>query len=100
MNESVRDSHIDSAVYHLLAVLLLEDEAKAKAVNAMTRAMVAKAAEQFTATPIAVAGSDEPAGVYADTLDEPFPLPQFGPGSEAATGNRHYAGEDPPYHPV
>jgi hypothetical protein len=25
-NESVRDSHIDSAVYHLLAVLLLEDE--------------------------------------------------------------------------
>jgi hypothetical protein len=28
LNESVRDSHIDSAVYHLLAILLLEDEAK------------------------------------------------------------------------
>lgn len=27
MNESARDSHIDSAVYHLLAILLLEDEA-------------------------------------------------------------------------
>lgn len=26
VNESLRDSHIDSAVYHLLAVLLLEDE--------------------------------------------------------------------------
>jgi hypothetical protein len=30
-NESARDSHIDSAVYHLIAVLLLEDEAEAKA---------------------------------------------------------------------
>lgn len=28
LNESLRDSHIDSAVYHLLAVLLLEDETK------------------------------------------------------------------------
>lgn len=25
-NESARDSHVDSAVYHLLAILLLEDE--------------------------------------------------------------------------
>lgn len=32
-NESARDSHIDSAVYHLLAVLLLEDEALPAADN-------------------------------------------------------------------
>jgi hypothetical protein len=46
--------------------------------------------------PIYVAGSDDP-------LDEPFPLPAFGPGSPAATTNRSYVGEDDSpirHHPV
>jgi hypothetical protein len=49
--------------------------------------------------PIAIAGSDEPAGVYVEPLDEPFPLPAYGPGSPAATTTtggtvRVYVGED------
>jgi hypothetical protein len=45
---------------------------------------------------VTVKGSDEPTDV---ALDEPFPLPAFGPGSPAATtagiaGGRSYVGED------
>jgi hypothetical protein len=105
-NESARDSHIDSAVYHLIAVLLLEDEAEAKhgaEIVAIARELgITLGDEPNTVVPLAVAGSDEPAGVYGEPLDEPFPLPAFGPGSPAATTARHYVGEDDslPYHPV
>jgi hypothetical protein len=96
-NESARDSHIDSAVYHLIAVLLLDDERPAPALTSGTLTVTA-GEPAFYQVPVSVAGSDEPAGVYVESLDEPFPLPNFGPGSPAATtadgGKRCYVGED------
>jgi hypothetical protein len=115
MNESARDSHIDSAVYHLIAVLLLEDEAQSAPFPLRDFVRDVEPVDPEVEPPygcmgdpdpepvsLAVAGSDEPAGVYVDSLDEPFPLPAFGPGSPAATANRHYVGEDEStaYHPV
>jgi hypothetical protein len=152
-NESARDSHIDSAVYHLIAVLLLEDEAGARSVPVKsdwpcsrcggvlwspsrsvgsicekcvldrppvevidpepTPYHVCEPHKDFGdgsgvcvtcgctlfPTTLTVAGSDEPAGVYVEPLDEPFPLPAYGPGSPAATTTtggtvRVYVGED------
>lgn len=89
-NESARDSHIDSAVYHLLAIILLEDEATerelpsgadlsimgntlfghggeqisntATAADALLKAQADLAV--FAGVPVSVAGSDEPTKVY------------------------------------
>lgn len=104
-NESARDSHIDSAVYHLIAVLLLEDEAEAKWALDEPRGgcmgdpdptppHTCEPGQDFgdgsgicvtcgcTLFPLCVTGSDDP-----------LQLPEFGPGSPAATGDRVYQGE-------
>jgi hypothetical protein len=101
-NESARDSHIDSAVYHLIAVLLLEDEAAlpefadgrrvVEYVMPLNHPLFSNTADHNNVT-VTVAGSDDPTGICIS--DDP--LPAFGPGSPAATGEgkgRVYAGEE------